>query len=139
MSLISGFTPKGTVWVKNLDSKGRLITKRVLKNNIQYDTVFNKNGTPMFGLITNYQDNTQFAKLYNLKENWFSKLMNFIKRRKPIESKKLPAIDMNEIMQEGTKGQFTVGCYQGATGFANKEVNEEAQKLKSAYLSQIFR
>ena len=26
MSIVSGITPKGTIWIKNLDEKGRLIS-----------------------------------------------------------------------------------------------------------------
>lgn len=64
MPIIGGVTPKGTIFVRNFDVNGRLLSKRVLKNHTQYDTLFNpKTKKYKMMLTTDWVTQRQFMQL----------------------------------------------------------------------------
>ncbi len=150
MPIIGGVTPKGTIFVKNFDVNGRLLSKRVLKNHTQYDTLFNpKTKKYKMMLTTDWVTQRQFMQLAPMKMKWWMKAMSkIIAPKKPVVTAKksdgklyeiFSPMDMDVLMTKGKKGQMSVGYYQGITGFQNKQVNEETQRIKSEYLKSVFR
>lgn len=150
MNYLGGVTPKGTIFLRGFDKKGRLINKRVWKDHIQTDALFNvKKGTYLEMLKTNWKEDSQFMLLAPQKVNLFKKIINKIfypksqmnlsqnSKGKLVEI--FQPLNMDLLMKKGKIGQFTVGFHQGATGFSNKETNEVFRKIKNDYLSKMFR
>ena len=75
MSIVSGVTPKGTIWIKNFNEQGRLVSKRVIKDGFQFDTGFRLfNGEPSFLLKTDMFSGKQLYKAVPSRTSLFVKL-----------------------------------------------------------------
>ncbi len=121
MSIVSGITPKGTIWIKNLDEKGRLISKRVIKNGMQYDTGFRKyDQTPSFLVKTDMQTGKQFFKPIPDRNSLFVKLNFKSLMRAPMEELK----DMDKYL-----GFDYENSVREISGFLNKNIDNVAQKM----------
>lgn len=150
MNYVGGVTPKGTIFLRGFDKKGRLLNKRVWKDHIQTDTLFNvkKNRYAQI-LISDFNTNNQYMLLAPEKMNWLKKIIHklssnkqervFAKNSKGELVEIFNPLNMNDLMKKGKTGQFTVGYNQGVTGFGNKETNEIFRKIKNDYLSRMFR
>ena len=121
MSIISGITPKNTIWIKNLDDNGNLISKRVIKDNVQFDTGFRKfDGRPSFLLKTDMNTGLQLYKAIPDKRSLFTKLYY----------RTLMKMQMGNL-ENARKyiGQEYADTVLNLTGFLNKNVDKVADKL----------
>lgn len=150
MNYIGGVTPKGTIFLRGFDKKGRLLNKRVWKDHIQTDTLFDvKKGSYHQLLCTDWTENSQFMLLAPQKVGLFKKIinkifypksqMNLSRNSKGELVEIFQPLNMDLLMKKGKTGQFAVGYNQGVTGFSNKETNEVFKKIKNDYLSKMFR
>lgn len=147
MIIKGGVTPKGTIFVRNFDESGRLLTKRVWKNHVQYDTLFNPR-TKRYNqtLTTDWKSNKQFLQYAPQKWTWLKALKAKVLGQKEIALYKnskgqtmqwFEPMDMDLFMND-KKGRFFVAQTQRATGFSSQPVHEKMHRLKTDYLSGMF-
>lgn len=150
MNYIGGVTPKGTIFLRGFDKKGRLLNKRVWKDHVQTDALFNvKKSRYAQILISDFNMNKQYMLLAPEKMNWFKKIIHKLSSNKQdrVFAKNsngelveiFQPLNMDLLMKKGKTGQFAVGYNQGVTGFSNRETNEVFKKIKNDYLSKMFR
>ena len=128
MAIVSGITPKGTIWIKNLDEKGRLISKRVIKNGVQYDTGFRRyDQTPSFILKTDMQTGKQlFKPIPDRNSSLYIKFSYKSLMRAPMQE--LEGMDKYVGLDyENTVKEFT--------GFLNKKIDQIAEKLLKSLIT----
>lgn len=121
MSIVSGITPKGTIWIKNFDEKSRLVSKRVIKNGMQFDAGFRRyDQTPSFLLKTDMQTGKQFFKPIPEKNSLFV----------IFHSKSILKAPMKELKgMDKYLGFDYENSVREISGFLNKEVDKVAEKL----------
>ena len=121
MSIVSGITPKGTIWIKNFNEQGRLVSKRVIKDGFQFDTGFRLfNGEPSFLLKTDMFSGKQLYKAVPSRTSLFVKLNYRSLMKSPMSELKNAAKYVGHDYAD-----FVLNC----TGFLNKEVDKTAEKL----------
>lgn len=135
MRYVSGITEKGSIWVKQLTDRGELLTKRVLKNHIQFDTYF-MSGEPVRAIITDHVNDRQFVKIYKVYQNWFTKLKNKLLNRNSIDIQEQSVFNMKLLRQYD---ENLANLFETTTGYNNNEINNITQGIKHEYLKQIFR
>ena len=127
MAIVSGITPIGTVWIKNFDEKGRLISKRVVKNGVQFDVGFRRSDqAPSFFLKTDLQTGKQFFKPIPFK-NGSDGIYHFSNSQ--IRVKELQG--MNYYL-----GFDYENSVREITGFLNKEIDKVTEKLLKSLIKR---
>lgn len=140
LQIKSGITPKGTIFIRELSEQGKLLRKRVVKKEIQYDTKMSSKREGKCSQILktdwNRGGGEQTLLFPPKKLNFFQALFYGLTNKKVIKNANNESLLVKEpvVLQKNTTDAFYdsyIKMIHDETGFANSAIDSEMCNLKT--------